>query len=1042
MPDTGERMLRKGASLAGSARQLRSRSRKWKTQPMTPQKTSTPASPPPVDEAGKLRRQLETIADNATLALFIMDEHQQCTYMNRAAEQLTGYALDEVRGRALHDVIHHTRPDGTPYPLRECPIDQAFPRNLREQGEEVFVHRDGSFYPVAFTASPIREEDGRTVGTIIEVRALAGERRAALERDRLLRELETERARLAAIFEKAPAFIATLRGPGHVFEMANPHYYQVVGHRDIIGKPVAQALPEVVEQGFVALLDRVYATGEAFVGTEMPVLLQRTPGAPLEQRFVNFVYQPLPDAGGGVSGLLAHGVDVTELVQARQMAQEQAVELEAQSDELQAQAVQLEEAHHELQETARELRRTNEELAAERARLSAVIEHAPVGIVIADAPSGRIVMGNRRTEEIFRHPVIPSADVSGYREWVAFHPDGRQVEGHEYPLGRVLSTGRSAGPDDYLYRRGDGTPGWVRITGAPIHDAHGRMTAALVVIDDIDTEVRALEERERLLGQVALERKLLREVVENAPAVMALYSGPEHVITLVNPAWERTVGKSGAVGRPFREVFPEFAESGLFEILDRIYESGEPYARPETCVPLERWGSGVREETFWDLVWLPLAPREDGTRDVLVHAVETTAQVRSREQVRRLARAALAIHSAPTLAGALRVLADQAREIIGAHQAVTSIAAEPGGTQSVSAVSLSDKYALWRDHAALPGGPEIHDWLCRANRPVRMTQEELERHPLWRGSGGNEAGHPPMRGWLAVPLVGSGGRNLGVVQLSDRLNGDFTEQDEAALVQLAQTGAVAIESARLYEQALEANRIKSGFLATMSHELRTPLNAMIGYAELLEMGVPDPISDASRAQVERIRLSAQHLLQLIEEILTFSRVEAGRERVEVEPVRLGDLADEVCAIIEPLAEKRGLDFLVSVPSEPVVLRTDPRKVRQVLLNLLGNAVKFTASGEVAFRAEARGEEVWLEVRDTGIGIAPEHLEKIFEPFWQAETEMHARVSGTGLGLPVTRQLVELLGGTLEVSSSPGQGSVFLVRLPMESAPRSPDTDGE
>jgi PAS domain S-box-containing protein len=992
--------------------------------------SNTDSTPPHDTAAGAdvYQRHLAAITQNATLALFIMDEHQRCTFMNPAAERLTGWTLDELRGRALHDVIHHTRPDGTPYPLSECPIDQAFPQNLREQGEEVFVHRDGHFYPVAFTASPIRE-NGRTVGTVIEVRDISEERRAREERDRLVRELKVEKGRLATIFQQAPAFIATLRGPDHVFEMANPPYYQVVGHRDILGKPVRQALPEVVDQGFLALLDNVYRTGEPFVGTEMPVMLQREPGAGPEQRFVNFVYQPLADADGGVEGILAHGFDVTDLVRARAAAEEQAVELEAQADELRMQAGQLEEAQVELELSNDELQQANLDLHRERARLAAVVEHAPVGIVIAEAPSGRILTGNHRTEEIFRHPIIPSPDVTAYRAWVAFHPDGRQVEGHEYPLARVLETGQRAGPDEYLYHRGDGTFGWVQITGAPIRDERGRMTAALVVIDDVDAERRAGEEREALLREIAEERRLLREVFENAPAVMALYSGPDHVVTMVNPTWERSVGKPGAVGRTFRQVFPEFAGTGLYERLDQVYETGEPFIDPEVCVPLERWESGTREETFWSLVWLPLPHREDGGRDVLVHAVETTAQVHARRQVQALARAALRAQSAPTLADRLRVVTDEARAIIGAHQAVTSMTAGDDWAQAVTAVSLSDRYAGYEHYTHPPDGSGIYAWVCETNEPVRMTQRELERHPRWRGFGG-DAAHPPMRGWLAAPLVAPDGRNLGVIQLSDRYSGEFTEQDQAVLVQLAQLAAATIENARLYEQALEANRIKSGFLATMSHELRTPLNAMIGYAELLEMGVPDPVTPAQRAQVERIRLSAQHLLQLIEEILTFSRVEAGRERVDVEPVALRALAREVSAIIEPLAEKRGLTFRVEVPDQEVTLETDPRKVRQILLNLLGNAVKFTAQGEVSFRAERRGETMVMEVRDTGIGIAHEHLEKIFEPFWQAETEMHARVSGTGLGLPVTRQLVELLGGRMRVTSEPGRGSHFRVELPV------------
>ncbi|HEX8708304.1 MAG TPA: PAS domain S-box protein [Pyrinomonadaceae bacterium] len=273
------------------------------------------------EELRKSRRQLETVFNNATVALFIIDERQHCAYMNPAAEKLTGYTLGEVQGRPLHYFIHSSRPDGTPYPLEECPIDRAFTRDNREQGEEIFVHKDGSFYPVAFTASPLRGET-ETVGTIIEVRGIAAEKRAQEERERLLKQLEWERSRLSYLFTRAPAFIATLRGPEHVFELTNPSYLQLIGHREVLGKPAREALPEIAGQGFFELLDRVWQTGEPYLGREMHALVQREAGSAPEERVLDFVYQPIFESDGTISGIFAHGVDITEQVNARREAEE------------------------------------------------------------------------------------------------------------------------------------------------------------------------------------------------------------------------------------------------------------------------------------------------------------------------------------------------------------------------------------------------------------------------------------------------------------------------------------------------------------------------------------------------------------------------------------------------------------------------------------------------------------------------------------------------------------------------------------------------
>lgn len=236
--------------------------------------------------------------------------------------------------------------------------------------------------------------------------------------------------------------------------------------------------------------------------------------------------------------------------------------------------------------------------------------------------------------------------------------------------------------------------------------------------------------------------------------------------------------------------------------------------------------------------------------------------------------------------------------------------------------------------------------------------------------------------------------------------------------------------ARARKAIEEANRAKSDFLAVMSHELRTPLNAMIGYSDLLLEGLPAPIPDAARPSVQRIGLSAKHLLELIDEILLFSRLEAGREQLNVQHIELKSLVNEVCAIAEPLALQKGLLFTCTVDGA-VTAPTDARKLRQILLNLVGNAIKFTESGQVLLDVVHAGEHVVISVADSGIGMTDEQRLRIFEPFYQVESSLGKRTSGTGLGLSISRKFAEMMGAELTVTSTPGSGSVFTLSLPLQ-----------
>jgi signal transduction histidine kinase len=291
---------------------------------------------------------------------------------------------------------------------------------------------------------------------------------------------------------------------------------------------------------------------------------------------------------------------------------------------------------------------------------------------------------------------------------------------------------------------------------------------------------------------------------------------------------------------------------------------------------------------------------------------------------------------------------------------------------------------------------------------------------------------------MIVPIIARE-TTLGALTLvSSRATRHFGDADLAIAQELARRAAGAIDNARLSRAALAANEAKANFLATMSHELRTPLTAIIGYQELLSEGVSGPINDTQRQQLARVKVSANHLLSLIDQILLFTRVEAGREAVDIEPVVAKTIVDEAIAFVVTGAQERGLTVRGEDIDPTLVLRTDRAKVRQMLTNLLTNAVKFTNHGEVVARAYAHNDSVVFEVQDTGVGIDADDLQHIFEPFWQVQQTTTRQSGGSGLGLTVTRRLAKLLGGSIDADSEVGKGSTFRIVLP-RNAERATDS---
>ena len=319
------------------------------------------------------------------------------------------------------------------------------------------------------------------------------------------------------------------------------------------------------------------------------------------------------------------------------------------------------------------------------------------------------------------------------------------------------------------------------------------------------------------------------------------------------------------------------------------------------------------------------------------------------------------------------------------------------------------------------GRPELHRELDPEDFRA-LTEDESHAELLSRLG---------MRSSMTVPLEARETR-LGAMTFVcvDR---DFDDDDLSLAGEIASRAARALDNARLFEAALDANRVKSDFLAVMSHELRTPLTAILGFTDLLIDGIGGAMNEKQSGYLQRIRAGATRLLEIIGEILTYAQTEAGREQARPKTIRIGALIDEVVAIAEPMIREKGMDFKLEVDQRDATLYTDVGKLRQIMLSLLTNAAKFTDSGSVELRVGLNGEELAIAVSDTGIGIVPEELEEIFEPFRQVEQGNTRRAGGTGLGLSLSRRLAELLGGELEVESSAGQGSTFTLRVPSGTA---------
>ena len=648
--------------------------------------------------------------------------------------------------------------------------------------------------------------------------------------------------------------------------------------------------------------------------------------------------------------------------------------------------------------------------------LARVVESSDDAIVSKDL-DGIVTSWNRAAERLFGYT---SAEAVG-RSIRMIIPDDRQGE-EDMVLSRIRA-GQEVTQFETVRVRKDGSLVPISVRISPIHDDTGRVIGASKV-------ARNIAERDR----AAVTTNRLAAIVESSDDAI-VSKDLDGIITSWNRAAEQMFGYTAAeaIGQSIRMLIPDGLESEEDMVLAKI-RAGEKIDHFET-VRQRKDGSQLS-------ISLTVSPiRNDHGQ--IVGASKVARDITERSRLQAVAREQAANTEKLSEVGVVLASTLDRESII---QKVTDLAtqlthAEFGaffynGTDPES----GDAYMLYTLSGASreafaefpnPRATAVFAPTFHGEGPVRL--DDVTEDPRYGKNApyfGMPPGHLPVRSYLAVPVKGFRGDVLGGLFFGHSRVGVFTVQHERLALGVAAWASVALQNARLYEDARAANRLKDEFLAVLSHELRTPLNAIVGYARLLRGGILPP--DKAARGLDTLERNATWLTQIVEDVLDVSRIVSGKIRLDVQPVDLTLIVDNAVATIQPAADAKGVRVQTVLDPRVGPVSGDPGRLQQVVWNLMSNAVKFTPKkGRIQVRLERINSHVEIVVSDTGIGIPPDFLPFVFERFRQAEGGTTRKTGGLGLGMAIVRHIVEMHGGTVE-ASSPGvdKGATFRVCLPL------------
>ncbi|MET4076776.1 PAS domain-containing protein [Hymenobacter sp. UYCo722] len=962
-------------------------------------------------EAERQRGELERVFEQAPIAIAIavyrgpnytieLANPTVCRLWGRTQKQIVGKglfeALPEVAGMGFEELLDEVMTTGVPY------VAYAMEAQHDRNGHRETVYWD-------FVYEPMRGADGRITGVMVvanevtaqvlarqqmqqlndelemRVTARSAEVRAALhEAEQQREQARVQQSLLGQILGQVPAAIATLSGPEHRYSFFNAPYQALAAGRSVLGHTVAELLPEVVEQGFVGLLDRVYHTGQPFIGTETLIMLHDQGTHQPEQRYIDFIYQPLLDGQQQPQGILAFILDVTDRVRARK----QAATLQAAMMGVLKRQVQA------------------------RQDLFQIFEQTPAAIVLLREPDHRIDYFNPAFAELFP-PEEWAGTLQGHTI-AEVYPRVKMV-GLVKLLDRVFRTGVSEIVTEMpLAELQPGSPRYVTFTYQAYRE-QGSIVGVAALVYDVTEQVLVRRQTEALQAELlASARQQLQEresfyaIFDQAPALIQLLRAPHHRIEYVNAAYQHLFGDRQLVGLDLNDALPELREQGFLALMNRVYETGETYFGVEHPFTVPAVADQPARVAYFTFVYE--AYRQNGQiAGISVFAFEVTEQVLARQQ-REAQQAELqrVFEQAPVAICVFRGPAN-------VFEVVNPLMADILGRRAGEL--MGRPFFEVMPELAAQGLLELLDGV-RQTGVSFVAQEQALRL-------GHPAGGMRYFNYVYQPLLDAEGPITGVVCVATEVTDEvrarqqvqaFGEEMQATNAELHDTN----------NRLLRTNSDLDTFVYTASHDLKAPISNIEGLllalrhdlpAAVLQQGMITRLLDLIQDSVERFQQTIGHLT----DISQLQQPEA------IETVNLRALIQGVQLDLGPLIESAQARLTVAVDGCEAV-RVAPKTLRSVVYNLLSNAVKYRHADRaplVQLRARCTPSQLALEVQDNGLGLSEAQQGQLFGMF----RRLHTHVEGSGVGLFMVKRLIENAGGTIAVHSQVGEGTTFTVTLP-------------